>query len=118
MLHCFFIQGEFSLSSFYKLRFLPILTCSNYLFFPPPSTVTHTHTHTLAHAGGECSGSGGRRAVHAGDDGAVQSAAEGAAATQSHSDRLPSLLWEGRADRRPGTVWHRSVQKLHRGELV
>ncbi|KAI4828528.1 hypothetical protein KUCAC02_022610 [Chaenocephalus aceratus] len=59
-------------------------------------------------------GSGrGRRALHAGDDGAVQPAAEGAAAAPSHSDRLRSVLWQGGADRRPSAVWHRPVQKCH-----
>lgn len=81
-------------------------------FLPP--AVTHTHTHP----GGQRSGSRGWCAFHAGDDGAVQSATEGAAATQSHSDRLASILWQSGADRWPGTVWHRSVQKFHRGECL
>lgn len=81
------------------------------LSFLPPA-VMHTHTHT----GSQRGGGGGRRAFHAGDDGAVQSAAEGAAATQSHSNRLPSVLWQGGADSWAGTVRHGSVQKFHRGK--
>lgn len=68
------------------------------------------------HTGSQRGGGGGRRAFHAGDDGAVQSAAEGAAAAQSHPDRLPSVLWQGGADSWAGTVRHGSVQKFHRGE--
>uniref|UniRef100_A0AAQ4S9A0 alpha-1,2-Mannosidase n=1 Tax=Gasterosteus aculeatus aculeatus TaxID=481459 RepID=A0AAQ4S9A0_GASAC len=68
--------------------------------------------------GGKCGGGGGRRALHAGDDGAVQPAAERAAAPPSHSDRLPPVLWQGRSDRRPGSVWPGPVQKFHRGSRL
>lgn len=71
---------------------------------------------SLFHPGCERRGSWGRRALHAGDDGTVQPATERAAASQSHSDCLTSILWQGGADRRPSTVWHRPLQKFHRGE--
>lgn len=94
--------------------FHPDFLKSSFLFFSFLFLSSPTLAHP--HLGGECSSSRGRRAFHAGDDGAVQPAAERAAASQSHSDRLTSILWQSCADRRPSTVWHRPVQKFHRGE--
>lgn len=96
--------------------FLPSWKLQTISLFSPSYCDTHTPTHP--HPGSQRGSGRGWCAFHAGDDGAVQSAAEGAAATQSHSDRLTSILWQSGADRWPGTVWHRSVQKFHRGECL
>lgn len=98
--------------------FLPSWKLQTISLFSPSCCDTHKHNPPHTHPGGQRGGGRGWCAFHAGDDGAVQSAAEGAAATQSHSDRLASVLWQSGADRWPGTVWHRSVQKFHRGECL
>lgn len=76
------------------------------------------HFKPSPHPGSEHGGSRGRSTVHAGDDGALQPAAERAAPTQGHPDRLPSVLRQGCAHSWPGSIWHRSVQKFHRGQWV
>lgn len=68
--------------------------------------------------GGECGSSRGWHAIHAGDDGAVEPAAERAASSQSHPDCLTPLLWQSGTDRWPSSVWHRPLQKCHRGEWI